>query len=151
MSSYSIEVPMDDDGFIRRECPNCEHEFKWHSGPTDDRPLGEIDPSVYFCPLCGESALTDQWWTQTQVEFQQQFIMSHLHEEVEHGLKDAFRGMKGWTYKPGRNDEPTPASLTEPNDMLIIQPPCHPWEPLKIPNDHLGPVHCLICGQQFAV
>lgn len=150
MSSYSIEVPLDDDGFIRRECPHCEYEFKWHSGPTDDRPRGEIDPSVYFCPLCGESALPDQWWTQAQVEFQEQFIMSHVHEEVEHGFKDAFRGMKGWTYKPGRNDEPTPDSLTEPNDMLIVLPPCHPWEPLKIPEDHLGPVHCLICGQQFA-
>ncbi len=151
MSSYSIEIPLDDDGFVRRECPHCENEFKWHHGPTEDRPPGGIDPPVYFCPLCGESAQPDQWWTPGQVQYQQQFVLSHLHEEVEQGFKDAFRGVKGWTFKPGRNEEPTPDSLHETNDMMLVQPPCHPWEPIKVPEERVGPIYCLQCGQPFAV
>ena len=24
-----MEIPLDSDGFLRRECPTCEREFKW--------------------------------------------------------------------------------------------------------------------------
>jgi hypothetical protein len=48
-----ITLPLDSDGFLRRECPKCEREFKWHEGPTEDRPQDWNDPPVYWCPLCG--------------------------------------------------------------------------------------------------
>ena len=35
--SLSIELPLDS-GFLRRECPNCQLEFKWHHGPTETTP-----------------------------------------------------------------------------------------------------------------
>ena len=44
MSSFSVPLPLDSDGFLRRECPHCVQQFKWHHGPTADRPDGEIDP-----------------------------------------------------------------------------------------------------------
>jgi hypothetical protein len=48
-------------------------------------------------------------------------------------LEQAFRGVKGWTYKPSDADEPEPpAALHEPNDMIIVAPPCHSWEPVKV-------------------
>ncbi len=63
MSSFSVMLSLDSDGFLRRECPHCLQEFKWHNGPTEDRPEGEEDPPVYHCPRCGASAAPDQWWT----------------------------------------------------------------------------------------
>jgi hypothetical protein len=32
-----------------------------------------------------------------------------------------------------------------------VHPPCHPWEPVKIPEQHGGQLHCLICGSPYAV
>ena len=33
-----------------------------------------------------------------------------------------------------------------PDDMVMVEPPCHPAEPLKVPEDATGSVHCLVCG-----
>jgi hypothetical protein len=34
--------------------------------------------------------------------------------------------------------------------MVIVAPPCHPWEPVKVPDEATGELHCLICGTAFA-
>lgn len=44
-----------------------------------------------------------------------------------------------------------PPPMVEPNDMQIIAPPCHPFEPVKVPDGDQGPFHCLLCGDKFAV
>lgn len=57
----SMSLPLDGDGFLRRECPTCEREFKWLPSPdqleegngesraaaTDAEP-----PEAYYCPYC---------------------------------------------------------------------------------------------------
>jgi hypothetical protein len=71
--------------------------------------------------------------------------------EVSDELEKAFRGVKGLTYKRGEPDEPEPpAALHEPDDMIILVPPCHPWEPVKVPEEAAARVYCLICGEPFA-
>lgn len=44
-----------------------------------------------------------------------------------------------------------PVPLEERADMVIIEPPCHPYEPFKIAERWTDPVHCLLCGQQFVL
>lgn len=90
MSSFSISLPADGT-FLRRECPSCNRQFKWHHGPTDDRPEEEIDPSVYFCPYCGESALPDHWWTQEQAEYARQVSAGPIMREVTAELRKGLR------------------------------------------------------------
>ena len=49
-------------------------------------------------------------------------------------------------------DEPeSPRSLVESEDMTEIQSPCHPWEPIKVYDSWTNPVHCLLCGERFAL
>lgn len=151
MSSFSVPLPLDSDGFLRRECPHCVQQFKWHYGPTADRPDGEIDPVVYYCPLCGVSAGLDQWWTQEQLAFVEQSAAGPILREASVQIEKALRGATGLTYKRGQLDEPEPPSaLYEPDDMIIVAPPCHSWEPVKIPEEAAAQVHCLICGESFA-
>jgi hypothetical protein len=151
MGTYSVPIPLDDDGFLRRECPHCHQEFKWHDGPTADRPEGQVDPAVYHCPRCGVSAGPDEWSTQEQDVYVEQLLMGHGFREASDILEQAFRGAKGWTYKPSDADEPEPpAALHEPNDMIILAPPCHPWEPVKVPDGATARVYCLVCGEPFA-
>ena len=148
----SIPLPLDN-GFLRRQCPDCEREFKWHNGRTPSHP-GTPDPAVYFCPYCAHTAPPDHWWTTEQLAYIEQVGLL----EADKVMSEAFRGLekktKGGLFeikveKPGSPEPPAP--LHEPTDMILVEPPCHPWEPLKILDDWGKPIHCVICGAAFAV
>jgi predicted RNA-binding Zn-ribbon protein involved in translation (DUF1610 family) len=147
--STSIGVPLDSDGFLRRECPNCEQQFKWRPS-EESEPVEHVDQ--YHCPLCGQTAGLDSWWTTEQIEHAQAAIMPEAMREIQDMLGDAFRGNKNVTFKtsgdPG--DVPVPNPLHEPDDMVILEPPCHPSEPVKVPEDADGPFYCLVCGSLYA-
>lgn len=146
-----VELPLDDDGFLRRECPSCENEFKWFSHNESDPDLEHVNQ--YFCPLCGAPADPDSWWTPDQIEYGLGSAGGEIDRAVGDAVADMFKGMKGFTFKPNADfslDIGTPDPLVEPNDMVIVQPPCHPHEPIKVPQTSISKVHCLICGSPFA-
>jgi hypothetical protein len=152
MGSHSVSLPLDVDNFLRRECPHCRQQFKWHNGSTSDQPEGEVIPSVYHCPLCGDSAPPDEWWTEEQIDFIQGSTAGPALREASDELKNMLGGIKGLTYRPGHHDEPEPpAALHEPNDMVIVASPCHTWEPVKVPEGSTAQMYCLICGEPFTV
>ncbi|NEE03851.1 hypothetical protein [Phytoactinopolyspora halotolerans] len=147
----SVSLPLDSDGFLRRECPTCEREFKWFSHDEGDTDAELADQ--YFCPLCGVSADTDSWWTPAQLDHAQGMAGPQIDQIVQDSMADMFKGAKNIEFKPNRNfslDLPTPEPLHEPDDMVIVEPPCHPNEPVKVPEDSTGHIHCLICGEPFA-
>lgn len=146
-----IELPLDSDGFLRRECPHCEKEFKWFNGRSSETPSDYVDPPVYWCPLCGRSSSHDSWFTQAQIEYSQAAAMGPAFELIQQELKDEFRRNKYFKFEgfSDRPDEPDP--LVETDDMEIIQPPCHPWEPVKVPEEGQASYYCLACGQNYAV
>lgn len=151
--NISMSLPLDN-GFLRRECPHCERQFKWHHGPIEDCPNDAIDPNVYFCPYCGETAPPDQWLTKEQVECAQRLALGESMRFLQDGFKELERKTSGnmVKFKVEKSDpvEP-PLPLHEPEDMLIVQSPCHPWEPIKIDESWSEPLHCIVCGNQFAM
>lgn len=145
-----MEFPLDSDGFLRRECPNCEGEFKWHHGPTVDTPDGFVYPQVHWCPRCGRSAPLDAWWTQAQIEYQQAVLAVSAGDTLD----EAFKSVRGKFLKLEANSSakpPRPDPLVEPADMHMIASPCHPWEPVKVPSEAQAPFYCLLCGQPYAL
>jgi len=151
MTSIPVSLPLDVDGFIRRECPNCEQEFKWHHGKTDDAPDDYVYPNVHWCPLCGESAAIDKWWTPAQAEYVRNAAMGPVLDQLGETLKDAVRGSKFLKVELSNDRPEVPDPLVEPDDMVIIAPPCHQWEPVKVPDDSVAPYYCLLCGEAYAV
>lgn len=151
--SISISLPLDRDGFLRRECPKCEQQFKWFSHQEGDPEAESV--GQYFCPLCGAPSGIDTWWTPAQLEYAEAAASPELDQHIRDLVTDSFKGMKGVTFKPDPNfrlDLPTPDPITESDDMVIVEAPCHPNEPLKIPDEAAaGRLHCLICGTAFAV
>jgi endogenous inhibitor of DNA gyrase (YacG/DUF329 family) len=143
-----LDFPLDADQFLRRECPSCTREFKWHHGPTDSRPDDVTDPPQYTCPLCGKAANHDQWFTQDQLRYRDEMVEFYKMDVVNDEMQRLF----GSNYKPGRSTAPAPSALFEPNDMIIIEPPCHPWEPVKVPEERAdaGPLFCLVCGESYS-
>lgn len=147
-----VELPLDSDGFVRRECPTCEQEFKWFLHTESDPDVQGV--SQYFCPLCGTPAGVDSWWTQAQIDYGCGSAGPEIDRAVTDAISHAFKGIQGMTFKPNAGfslDMETPEPLHEPDDMVIVEPPCHPNEPVKVPEDATGHVHCLICGAEFAV
>lgn len=52
--ALSMSLPLDSDGFLRRECPTCERELKWLvSADDEDDEDGGVPDGGYFCPYCG--------------------------------------------------------------------------------------------------
>jgi hypothetical protein len=154
MTSIPVSLPLDADGFLRRECPTCEQEFKWQHGKTDDAPSDLVYPDMYWCPLCGQSAGHDSWWTKPQLEYARGAIGGSLHDQVGDMLKDSFKPQRNSmiSFEVKSGDRPTaPDPLVEPDDMLIISSPCHGWEPVKVPEDSSAPYYCLVCGEAYAV
>jgi endogenous inhibitor of DNA gyrase (YacG/DUF329 family) len=149
----SVSLPIDRDGFLRRQCPNCNRQFKWHHGPANAEAEKEPSPASYSCPLCGRPAEHDQWFTDAQVTYIQGVALPAAADEVERVLAAAFRGSKYIKFEPGRGrDVPAiPDQLHEPDDMAIVASPCHNYEPVKVPEDAQPPLYCLICGAAFAV
>jgi hypothetical protein len=151
MTSFSLPLPLDN-GFIRRECPKCERQFKWYAGSTDDKPSDAVDPEVYCCPYCGETASRDHWWTRDQIEYAKAAVSGPVNRLLADELRRSLDTERHSLIRfDVRCDEPdSPAALHEPSDMVAVQSPCHPWEPLKIAEDWRAAVYCLICGTRFA-
>jgi hypothetical protein len=146
-----VSLPLDDDGFLRRECPRCEREFKWFIHSDGDENAEFVDQ--YFCPLCGQSSGPESWWTPAQLEHAQRSAGPEIDRILGDGLDHAFRGVKGLSFTPDPNfslEISTPEPMSERNDMAIVGPPCHPSEPIKVPEEALTQLYCLICGERFA-
>lgn len=146
----SVSFPLDSDGFLRRECPTCEREFKWHH--SEDESESESMPgSGYFCPYCAVQAPPDSWFTKPQ----QALVESTIHSEIvgpaldEFGrsLRDIGRRSGGFLKVELESERLEPSDpLTEPEDMRRVDFGCHPREPVKVLEGWNRPVHCLICG-----
>lgn len=149
--SIPVTLPLDSDGFLRRECPTCKREFKWYQHPDGSVEAELVDQ--YFCPLCGQASGTDTWWTAAQLEYLERAAAPAIDQMFVDTVAQAFKGTKGFDFKANRNfsrSVPAPEPLIEPNDMHILESPCHPHEPVKVPEDAIHESHCLICGERFA-
>jgi len=152
----NMSLPLDADGFLRRECPTCEREFKWRPAPEGEE--GEegvpAEDGGYYCPYCGVQAPLGSWWTKAQLELAQQTAAA----EVLGPLLGDFTGQLEGMNRPGgflqvkvdRPDfeEPEPEPLSESDDMVRADFPCHPSEPVKVQDDWGQPLYCLVCGSQ---
>jgi hypothetical protein len=78
--TLSMAIPVDSDGFLRRECaPTCEREFKWLPASADeaDEDAAERADAAdggYFCPYCGVQRPADAWFTKAQIELAQRVV-----------------------------------------------------------------------------
>lgn len=144
--SIPVSIPLDEAGFLRRECPRCEQEFKWFNHEEGDQDAEQVDQ--YFCPRCGEPSGVGTWWTPAQLEYARAAAQPDIDQYIRDSLTDAFKGATGMGFVLHQNwsaESGAPDPLIEPNDMVIVEPPCHPNEPLKAPDHATGRVHCMVC------
>ena len=148
-----VSLPLDSDGFLRRECPNCGQQFKWHHGPANEEAESVADPTTYYCPLCGAPAGPDDWWTEEQLEYVRGAAMPAILQSVQDELAAGLQHSKYVKFEMSSDAsvDDVPSALTEPDDMSIVVSPCHAYEPVKVPDDASESLYCLVCGSPFAV
>lgn len=150
-----VSMALDDEGFLRRECPNCNRQFKWHNGPANAEAESQPDSGTYYCPFCGEPAEAGRWWTQEQIEYGHGVALSQALPALADEFFDGLKNLNSKHFKVTRSghDAPpdAPMPLVEPTDMTVVTSPCHPWQPVKIPDDAKSPLHCLVCGATYTL
>jgi hypothetical protein len=156
--NIAMSIPLDSDGFLRRECPTCEREFKWFPNEDEDGDIDVAEPvpdGGYYCPYCGVQAPADAWLTQAQVALAENLIERQVMGPMLKGLAKDVEGIGrrsgGLVSASMRNDEPDELdALTEADDMRRVDFECHPSEPVKVLDDWTRPLRCLICGEPAA-
>jgi hypothetical protein len=147
----SMSVPLDSEGFLRRECPTCEREFKWRPTPEGEEsaPMPDAGP---FCPYCAVQAPPDSWWTQAQIAAAHSQVYDEaVKPELEKFADSISQSSGGFLQVSAEITEPDkPPALTETDDMLRVDFDCHPSEPVKILDEWNEAVHCLVCGAPAA-
>lgn len=147
-----MTMPLDSDGFLRRECPTCEREFKWLHTAEEAGTAAPVADGGYFCPYCGVQAESGGWLTKAQVELAQKLVANRvigpMLEKFANDIRNIGRRSKGLLRAEVTHDLPDePDPLTEVDDMTRVDFECHPTEPVKILDDWGRQVYCLICGR----
>jgi hypothetical protein len=98
----------------------------------------------------------DQWFTDEQVDYIQALASIEAMRLVARELKPSVdrlnrsgSGFVSMDLRVPQTAPPTP--LFEPDDMVAVEPPCHPDEPIKVAEGWVGELHCLVCGDPFIV
>lgn len=153
-----MTLPLDRDGFLRRECPNCERLFKWWSSPPTEGKQQEATqeaPEAYFCPYCHEPADLSSWWTKEQLEYVQQLALAKALgssvQRLQRNSKRRSRRSGNIRSEFSSQPMPEPEALSEPDDMVRVDVPCHPEEPIKVEEGWEREVACLVCGIHYPV
>lgn len=169
----NISLPLDDEGFFRRECPFCRKEFKvlLTEDERNSLALERIDSFMteverktdsdessqkgleYFCPYCGQSAPKDSWWTQEQLSYINIFVKnimaSLVNEHLIRPLKRSFgqrsSGPISISFKGQEMEQQKPWISPEVNDMDEFDLPCC-HRKIKIEDSKTGCIHCFFCG-----
>jgi hypothetical protein len=155
--SIPMSLPLDEDGFLRRECPTCEREFKCIVS-EDDQDVTPSSPEGYYCPYCAVQAPAGSWWTKPQVEAAQALAYREIVAPELKELKRTVEGMNrsggliGISAKLNISDEPEEPTMDEvgPDGMRRTDFTCHPNDPVKALESWERPVHCMICGEVAA-
>ena len=154
--ALEMSLPLDSDGFLRRECPTCEREFKWLYTPAEAGASEDAEAPVpdggYFCPYCGVQAEPNSWLTRAQVELAHNMVATRvlgpMLKDFGDDLKKISRRSGGMLRAEMKYDSPDELGpLTEVDDMTRIDFDCHRTEPVKVLDDWDRSVRCLICGR----
>ena len=96
--SFNIAIPTDADGFVGRACdaPDCKQYFKIFVPDHGD---------FLYCPYCGTRFSRSSLLTSAQLDYAKKAAIEEARvyaiNEFQKMLKNAFRGSKHITYKPG--------------------------------------------------
>lgn len=146
-----ITFPIDEDGFISRECPYCKMRFKIHKSDFENE---KYDFEEIYCPYCKQTAGKDEFWTTEQ----EKYIGDVLNEEfIEPEFEKFAKQMKRLNRKSGllkikvkEGKKSKPIQPEEIDNMVKVKFSCCDI-PLKVVSDWGKDLYCISCGDKLAL
>ena len=141
MSTFSVSIDTDSDGFLSQECPACKKRFKVKFGDGSDRPIS-------FCPYCGHQG-SGCWWTQEQADYfasvAHQKVIAPMLEESTKQLNRMSRPGDFIQIKASVDHTPAQPMPIEPDlPMQVAKFDCC-GEQIKFDGQQTT-LSCIICG-----
>jgi hypothetical protein len=140
-----VTIPLDIDGFLRRECPFCCREFKILKSDFESLDIS----NEYRCPYCGETADPRSWLTKGQKELFDKVVgniaIDIINEEFITALKELDNPSKGIRVTAHDLERGNELINPEINDMQIIELPCC-QKRIKIDQAWKSSIYCYYCG-----
>lgn len=163
--TLKVSIPLDDERFLRKECPHCKQEFKIHTSSNELQNLAEKgiesfltnddentesdddETTKYFCPYCGQDAPSSDWWTQEQLAYINVYAKNIMAKMVnEHLIKPLSRSSSSaFSFKGSEMKYEEPWISDETNDMSVFDLGCCN-EKVKILDGWTKSVFCFYCG-----
>jgi hypothetical protein len=144
-----VSLPLDDDGFMSRECPYCKMRFKINKEDFE----GDTLSTEIYCPYCGQSADKDEFWTSEQIKF---FEEMAIYKLVNPEIDDLFNGLKRMTKNSGpikiefrdkRQESRVPIAPEEIANMKFHKKNCCDIT-IKIDEEWNKKIYCISCGKK---
>jgi len=169
-----IPLPLDEEGFLRRECPFCHKEFKIlfeKQGLANllqksvDSFIAELkgkkanlsenskSENEFICPYCGQRAPSNDWWTREQASYIhnifKNIIAKAVNENLINSFKESFQSFRSDAvsikFEGKEMEQHEPRISPEINDMKIFDLPCCQRK-IKIEENWHNKVYCFFCG-----
>lgn len=116
-SLISIDIPIDDNGYIDRQCPNdeCRNFFKvkfedWKNIINDE---------IVYCPICKYKAPAIEWNTPEQTEYIKSYGIKVIQNKIGEAIKKDANNFN-------KRQKPSLISMSleyKPGDTIITIPP----------------------------
>lgn len=145
-----FRLPVDADGFVRRECPSCRREFKTRPSHHDGAAMQRVfmgalqhvnadeivpDPPVGACPYCAHVAPGEAWiWSAFKKELEQ--LAATYTEHVR------YQQLMHVPRTLAENPRPT---------FVPVVPPELPPRLRSDPLGHFRRLELLCCGEEVKV
>lgn len=84
-----IQIPLDENGEMDRQCPSaeCRAEFKVVFDDWRDK----VRDEVVYCPFCRHEAPATEWNTEAQQEYIERAAMAHIKKVVNRAMREDAR------------------------------------------------------------
>ncbi len=88
--SMEVSIPLDDDGYLDRECPApaCLAAFKIHADDWTEK----VRDEEVFCPVCRHANTPDNWLTTEQVRYCESRLMQEVMPMIDGEMRRMTRG-----------------------------------------------------------
>ena len=143
--SFSVSIPLDEDGFLEMQCDYCKGRFMLSKETFESE-----DNLNFFCPICGLPNKINEFYCPEVIEKAKQVAINYEYDEIYKQLSQSFRGINKSKYIRANMNKPKHIHENE------LYKPTYEYIKTKLSccdivikvttlDDEIG-VYCPICG-----
>lgn len=138
-TQVSVPISDDEEGYFDRECPSEECQFQFKVQGEDWK--HKVRDEKVFCPFCGHTADSDQWWTQEQLSHAREAALAQIKTSLAGALR---RDSERWNRRQPRHGFVSVTMKVDSHPRHVSLPPAAA-EPMRVK------ITCPACECRYAV